>query len=337
MDMMSSITDELTRIADECDARGLFSIANEIDAALKDSVMRRSAGRTSNLLRLLGISNSLNRFAQVEGPDPFGDDPTPEETAAFHAQLEEESRRREEEFLAGMSPEELKFYLDHGMTIEDARKEQEAEIDAERGSGDWVSGFRHLGDEDERMESEMGLEPFEEFMERVRRANRGIDSSMNRFARHDTLPFDNWNDASKREAPFTEGQWAAFHRSRDPHKDENPPAFAGHGPFHHDDLPSDDPNDPDYVSPDELEAASDLLDSLLSGKLYEGKEFCPDCGMAMRDNIGKEGKHCPHCSLKGQPRISMNMGGIPAGYVRTASKRQDVTPENVRSILERMR
>jgi len=340
MDMMHVVTDELSRIADECDQRGLFEIANEIDATIKNHTMKKIADGVR-------ISNLRNRFAQVEGPDPFGDEMSDEERTAFHAQQEADGQRRHEELLSKMTPEELEFYVENGMTLEEARKEQEAEIAADQGSGDWVSGFRHLGDEDEQMERDMGLEPFEEFMDRIRNANRRIDSSiprridssMNRFAGlvHDANPFahqDPFLQPPKEPSGF-----------RHPDEEDNISPFGGPNQFSRQDMDdpkdrshiSDDPNDPDYVDEEELEAASDLLDSLLGGDLYEGKEPCPDCGMMMRDDIGKEGKHCPHCSIKDQPRISMNMGGIPAGYLRTASKRPVVSRESARAILERMR
>lgn len=60
--MNTTIVDELTRIADECDARGLFEIANEIDAALADSSMNRFADKG----HLVELSNRLFRIAQED-------------------------------------------------------------------------------------------------------------------------------------------------------------------------------------------------------------------------------------------------------------------------------
>jgi hypothetical protein len=330
MNMMSTMSDELSRIADECDARGLFDIANEIDAALKDSAMRKMAGRpprTMDLLRFLGshrITNLSNRFAQVEGPDPFGDEMTDEETAAFHAQQREEDRRKEEGLMSNMSPEDLRFLTEEGMTREDFERMQAAEIAAERESDDSISGFRHLGDEERNIEDQMRLESFEEFMNKIRNANRRIDSSIPRRIDSSTNRFADHKFSPMAPAVFSPEPERIDHgyAHLDPFKDDEhrlPRELGGPTPY----------DDPDFVSQEELEAASDLLESLLNGKTYEGKEFCPDCNMVMRDDASGEGKHCPHCSLRGQPRISMNMGSLPAGYVRTT--------ENISPTLERMR
>jgi len=97
-----------------------------------------------------------------------------------------------------------------------------------------------------------------------------------------------------------------------------------------------DMNDAD---PEELEAASDLLESLLNGGQDE-KDWCPECSFEMRNKQNGE-KKCPHCSrMKDNraPRISSNLGTIPGGYTKLAStEKKDLSNFQKEMILRDMR
>lgn len=403
-----NIPDELIRIAEECDRRGLFAIANEIDEIVIEEIDKK---------------NMKRRFAQVEGPDPFADtfDPEPDRY--------QETR----DFLDSLSPEELEFFLETGMTFEEAKQQQASENAAEEGSGDWVSGFRHLGDEEDLP----GLESFEEGMDRAYRRSSRIDSSMNRFAQKQRyeigdidLPGLSAEEGMDRFPGFIdiggdlgdvvargistsedgvtlhgvslisslpnldpneqleiaqEAIYRAFESAGedifrpakekpvapDSFMDATPewqrssridssmnrfaktrecPSCGGPAKFSEpiggkiysrcrncgQDWFSEPRDEADEIGDDELQAASDILESLESGKLYEGKEFCPECDMMLKEWDGK--KYCPHCEIMKDPapRISMNMGGLPEGYLKTSSKRSNLSLQQKRAILERM-
>lgn len=356
-----NVLSRLTQIADECDARGLIEIANEIDDIVLSKMQTKQVTmlkptprrvwekgedsipgprghkpwlkkKTKKRTKKSGISNSSNRFAQVD--DPFGDEMSDEERASFEAQKKEEMVRKEKEFLASLSPEELAFLLENGITREDFDKQQKAEIAAEQGSGDWVSGFRHLGDEEGHFER--GLESFEDAMDRAygprhREANRRIDSSMNRFSQGANLPgllrILNTDPPEREEHSPLRG-------TPDEIRGRYDDSMRGIQDTMRD-LPSDDPESPDFVSDEELGAASELLKGLESGSLYEGKEFCPECGFQMRDRDGE--KYCPHCKMTENPtpRIASNMGNL--GRIRDASKRSNLSVEQREQIMSRMR
>jgi len=364
--------ERLIQIAEECDSRGLFRFASEIDdIIIEDSMQRLSKKRTllEKLLEILqgeppeekhipehmlpkfkfedhlppkdmssqimndprrsSISNLSNRFAQVD--DPFGDEMTDEERMAFLAREEAARAEREQTLMQNMTPEELKFYLENGMTIQQFNDQQRAEIEAEQGMSEHNQGFFHGGDDERQMEDEMGLESFENFMDRAfgpdhRNANRRIDSSMNRSAQLGNLP--SLLRQMKKHENREEGHGGTPDRGK---YDET---MRGVGDAIRD-LPSDDPGSPDFVSDEELEAASGLLESLLSGKMYEGKEFCPECSMEMKERDGE--KYCPHCKLKesNAPRISSNMGDL--GRIREASQRTGLSSSQKEAILATMR
>jgi uncharacterized Zn finger protein (UPF0148 family) len=69
--------------------------------------------------------------------------------------------------------------------------------------------------------------------------------------------------------------------------------------------------------------------------MYEGKEFCPNCDMMMREEGGE--KYCPHCSMTKETRISMNMGRLPDGYIRqSSSKRSNPSEARRNDVMRRM-
>lgn len=134
--------------------------------------------------RPLATGSQIRRAHHVRAQfedDPFGDEISEEEIAELRRLEDEERQRRWQEQIEAMSPEEREFYDATGMTLEEARRQQEAEIEGERRNEQALFGPWDLGDEDREMEDRMGLESFEDAMARALGRRRPEASTSNRF------------------------------------------------------------------------------------------------------------------------------------------------------------
>ena len=118
-------------------------------------------------------------FRVAQG-DPFGDEISDEDLALLEKNKREEMKRAFEEMLAKMTPEERQFFEDFGMTHEEARKQQAAEIEAERGMSEYVTrGGPEPFDEEDPRERDLysGLSTSDLLLRLAHCGNCGVEAS----------------------------------------------------------------------------------------------------------------------------------------------------------------
>lgn len=268
----SVVIDELTRIADECDERGLFEISNEIDAAINAS-MTRTAEKGGMLMKLLSL---LGKFTGDEQG-------TPEPS--------------------------------HSKSLD----EFERKLEKPKKWDPWERSY-----------------PAKDDCEIDSSTNRGIDESRNRFAQWEDDDFED-DDFQENSCPQCDGPGILMGTlgNREAYRCRNCGMEFGKTK----ELPWHLQTDMNDADPEELEAASEILESLLNGSQDE-KDWCPECNFEMKTKSNGE-KFCPHCSrMKDDraPRISFNLGTIPGGYTKLASsEKKDLSNFQKEMILKNMR
>lgn len=283
-----NIIAELTRIADECDERGLFEIANELD----DIVTSKLQTKKVTMIKPTPKRVWEKGVNSIPGPGQLKKKKKKQRKADIQDDLIDE----EPEVIAESRIGKL-LKIGDDLFVEDHKTGRRIPIDPEL-------ALIHFG---EGVAEKVGLGP------NPLAGTRDVEPPNYESPERDDTFNPSWNPP-----------YHMTHRNRFPQKDA--PEV----------VPSDDPNDPDYVDPEELAAASEMLEKLQSGGMYEGKERCPDCEMIMRGE--GEDKHCPHCVMGKTPRISMNLGNLPGGYIKRTSSNRPIPSEVRRTeILDEMR
>ena len=301
--------DELTRIADECDTRGLFEIANEIDAAMIDSSMSRFAGKANLIERLL---KRLGLFATHEW-EPMAE--TAEKIAPRSLERLERmiERSPKKPFTPWEGPFPAKDMTGHVRT---PPAPSNPRLPSEQYLKD-LGGKVYEPSRNPRL-------PSEKYLDDIRQSNNS--NRLIRMAQEEfEMSPEDLARMQRAEIEAEEGSGShisGFHHGGEEDRDIEglesfEPAWDRAEPDRHQhgrDFPNiDDPTNQDFVGQEELEAASDILEKLLR--------------QLPQEEPGEPKGPPP-------PRIAANMGDL--SRIRTGSKRSNLSETQREQIMRRM-